>query len=200
MRSNAAIYYEDDAFKIDVPKLMGRQMAGSGFLHGFLKHAEADELHVYAPHERAAQSFKAAAATYGKRPVHWIQPTRMDRLSVPGCLYMPGPNLEDFAWQRLRFGERAYSLCGVTHTIASHRVMDTLTNLLVAPVRPWDAIICTSRAVRDTAKLVLEAQAQYLRWRLGSEIRTELPQLPMIPLGVDCNRFQFERKRRKSAR
>ena len=47
MKPNAAIHYEDDAFRIDVPKLMGRQMAGNGFLHGFLRHGGVDTLYAH---------------------------------------------------------------------------------------------------------------------------------------------------------
>lgn len=200
MSDNAAIYYEDDAYKIDVPKLMGRQMAGAGFLHGFLRHARVDRLHVYAPSERAAHNFRATAAAYDKRPVRWIAPARVAQLAEPGCLSLPGPNLDEHAWQRLRHGERAWSLCGITHTTASHRVMDTFANLFTAPVRPWDAIVCTSRAVRDTVRTLLDSQFDYLRWRLGEAIRPELPQLPLIPLGVDCGRFEFDDGRRARAR
>ena len=200
MSANAAIFYDDDAYKIDVPKLMGRQMAGSGFLHGFLAHASVDRFHFYASSERAAQGFKATAAAYGKRPTNWITPARAQDLREPGCLYVPGPGLEDFAWQRMRNDERAYSLCGVTHTTASHRVMDTIANLALAPLRPWDALVCTSRAVRDTARIVIESQLDYLHWRLGTPVRPQLPQLPMIPLGVDCERFAFDNTRRARAR
>lgn len=65
---------------------------------------------------------------------------------------------------------------------------------------PWDALVCTSSAVLSTVKTVLQAQAEYLRWRLGAQLKLTLPQLPVIPLGVHCEDFQLTPGRRLQAR
>ena len=88
----------------------------------------------------------------------------------------------------------AYSLVGVTHTTASQRAMDGIAGLLSGPVMPWDALICTSSAVATTVKMLLTAEADYLKWRLGAQ-RFTLPQLPVIPLGVHCDDWATTRKR-----
>jgi glycosyltransferase involved in cell wall biosynthesis len=69
----------------------------------------------------------------------------------------------------------------------------------VAPVRSWDAVICTSRVVRDSVRRVLERQAEYLAARLGAQ-RFELPQLPLIPLGVHADDFDVDDARRDAVR
>ncbi|CAH2605500.1 Glycosyl transferases group 1 (plasmid) [Rhodovastum atsumiense] len=184
--ANAAIHFQPDGYHTDGPKLMGRQAAGSGFLHGLFRHAGVEAFYCHAPGPKDAQDFAALAAATGARaPVRWIASSHPAALGAPGCLYLPGPGLGPYAFERLRVGERAYSLCGVTHTTASHAAMDAITDLLIAPLRAWDALVCTSRAVRDTVRHLLQAQAEYLRWRLGAT-RFEPPQLPLIPLGVDC--------------
>lgn len=66
--------------------------------------------------------------------------------------------------------------------------MESITRLLTAPVEEWDAVICTSRAVRDSVQLLLEAQGDYLRERLGAT-RLTLPQMPLIPLGVHADDY-----------
>ena len=109
-------------------------------------------------------------------------------LSEPGCLFVPEPGLEKQAWQRRSLGAAQYPLCGVTHTTASPGVMDSLGNLLVAPYQAWDAVILTSRVVQSTVHQVLENWGEYLRKRLGAAPVLK-PQLPVIPLGVDCDRF-----------
>src|SRR5207248_1181911 len=68
-------------------------------------------------------------------------------------------------------------------------VMEVIANWLIAPVQPWDAVICTSKAVRDAVDTVVEAQTAYLGARLGP-VRPSLPQLPVIPLGVDCDAYR----------
>jgi glycosyltransferase involved in cell wall biosynthesis len=77
--------------------------------------------------------------------------------------------------------------------------MSAIANLLVAPVRSWDAVICTSRVVRDSVREVLERQADYLRARLGAQ-RFDMPQLPLIPPGVHGGDFAFDEDRRLAAR
>lgn len=63
-----------------------------------------------------------------------------------------------------------------------------LAGLATAPVQPWDALICTSTAVRDSVARLWQDQADYLALRLGART-PEPPRLPMIPLGVDCDAF-----------
>jgi hypothetical protein len=62
--------------------------------------------------------------------------------------------------------------------------MEQIAELLTEPVMPWDALICTSTAVAETVRIVLEAQTEFLRWRLGDAVRLSKPEIPVIPLGV----------------
>ncbi|HNB25957.1 MAG TPA: glycosyltransferase family 4 protein, partial [Alphaproteobacteria bacterium] len=55
-------------------------------------------------------------------------------------------------------------------------------------VQDWDAVICTSRAVKAMIGRLLDEQQAYLAERLGAR-RCPRPQLPVIPLGVDCAKF-----------
>ncbi|MBJ7253045.1 MAG: hypothetical protein JHC89_16970, partial [Acetobacteraceae bacterium] len=78
-------------------------------------------------------------------------------IAKAGSLFLPGPGLESYAYWRRRSGnQRAFSLCGVTHTTSTDRVMDALAHSLTAPVQPWDAIICTSRAVQSMVRRQLQ--------------------------------------------
>ena len=90
------------------------------------------------------------------------------------------------AWNRRLGGERNYSLCGVTHTVASDRVIDSLGRYLIAPTQPWDALICTSTAVRAVVERVIEHHADYLERRGGGRFHCPV-RLPVIPLGADCD-------------
>ena len=71
---------------------------------------------------------------------------------------------------------------------ACYIIPEVIANWLIAPVQPWDAVICTSRAVRDAVDTVIAAQTAYLEARFGPA-RPSLPQLPVIPLGVDCDAY-----------
>ena len=188
-RPNAAIYYAVDAFDTSRPRLMGRHAAGEGFLRGFVRHGGIDRLYCYARHAADAADFTARAQAHGAIvPVTWIPFTEPQRLEEPGCVFYPTVGVDELAWRRRRHDQQAYSIIGITHTIVSGAVMEVIANWLIAPVQPWDAVICTSNAVRKAVDTVIEAQAAYLDARLGP-VRKSLPQLPVIPLGVDCDAY-----------
>jgi glycosyltransferase involved in cell wall biosynthesis len=66
--------------------------------------------------------------------------------------------------------------------------MDMIAEFALAPLQDWDAVICTAQTVRTMVERLMDEQAAYLKDRLGAQ-RIPRPQLPVIPLGVDCARF-----------
>lgn len=84
-------------------------------------------------------------------------------------------------------------------TTSSTGALDALADLVSCPVQPWDALICTSNAVKDNVTGVLQAQVDYLR-ALPGVTRVVLPQLPVIPLGVHTADFSFRDTQRAEER
>jgi len=200
MTDRFALHFVPDGYSVTGQKLMGRQAAGAGLVRAIARSGEIERVGCFAASEAHAAECERGLREHGYAgEVEWVAQGRPQRLERFGTLYHPAPGIERLAWRRLGLGERRYSLCGITHTTASHAVMSTLANLLVAPLRSWDAVICTSRVVRDSVRALLEQQADYLRARLGAQ-RFELPQLPMIPLGVHCRDFDGLGARRGAAR
>jgi starch synthase len=196
-----AILYEPDGYQLDGQRLMGRQAAGNGFLRAAVSAAAGGPVVAYTTRSASSQAFSRTVKSFdAQAKPQWLDPGRTDALRALGHLYLPGPNLGEFARQRLRTGPSAWSLTGVTHTTASHSAMDSIVDLLSAPVMPWDALVCTSSSVVDTVKTVLAAQKDYLRWRFGGSPHFTLPQLPVIPLGVHCEDFDFSSEDRAAAR
>jgi glycosyltransferase involved in cell wall biosynthesis len=184
---DAALYYAPDGYDTSRPKLMGRHAAGEGFLGGLVRHAAFDRMVALTGSPADAEAFRRQVAALGGRaPAEAIPEEEFQRLAEIGCLLLPGPGLGPWAWRRRRVAEAThFSLIGVTHTIASDGAMDSIAESLVAPVQPWDAIVCTSIAVRGAVERLLTMQGSYLARRLGAT-RIEGPALPVIPLGVDC--------------
>lgn len=200
MTDRFALHYLPDAFSTAGQKLMGRQSAGVGLLRAIARHSQATGIGCFTAERSHADACDAALRAEGHAgTIEWVPQSEPGRLGDYGCLYHPGPGIERLAWRRLAAGEHRYSLCGITHATASHEMMSMVTNLLVAPVRSWDAIICTSRAVRDSVRVLVEEQADYLRTRLAAQ-RFELPQLPLIPLGVHAASLRPDGARRAEAR
>ena len=179
---------------------MGRNAAGESFLRGFFAHSRASELWAQVETPAHGQHFaQAAAEARPGLPVHTLTRAQLGALAQPGCVYYPGPGIGEHAWHRSLFGHARWSLCGITHTTSSDRAMDAIAEWVTAPVQPWDAVICTSTAVKANVERILQAQVDHLVQRLGVQ-RLVLPQLPVIPLGIHTGDFVFDAKTRAAAR
>ncbi len=190
--ANAAIYYQKEAFTTGLAKLMGRNAAGAGFLAGFARHAGVKRFIGYAKNQQEFENFRTdinASRATPTRECAWVPHGSAEGLAAAGALFVYAPGIGDFCWQRRAAGAAAWSVIGLTHTISSDRVMDGFGELLTAPVEPWDALICTSAAVRRTVEGVLEAYGAYLGERLGAVPLAPRPELAVIPLGVDCDAY-----------
>jgi len=195
----AALHYQSDAFDTSRPKLMGRHAAGEGFLRGLARHGSAETLFCHSRTEPEFADFEARVAALAGRPraCSWIPFGDHAGLVRAGCLHYPAPGIGELAWQR-RFGPaRSYSLTGVTHTTASGSVMDGIGNLLLAPLQSWDALICTSTAVKATIEAVHAGWGAYLADKTGGT-PVCAAQLPVIPLGVECDEFADSKQAAKT--
>lgn len=189
MKRAAALLYAHDGYST-ASGMLGRRVAGEEFLRGLLRHGDLGRIVGLVGSNGEAAAFRAQMADLAPQ----VEPV-IASLEAPaavgqaGTLFLPGPGLQPHAWWRRRVGDqRAFSLCGITHTTATDRAMEGLADLLIAPVQPWDALICTSRAVHDMVRRVIEEHIHYLNARLGAT-RFGVPALPVIPLGVDCAAF-----------
>lgn len=175
-----------DSFLNDKNKPIGRRSAGSSFLDAYLQYG-GNDLHsivVTAPgvsdwfHERAlAFNPKSSTKPIGVR--NWGFAAQKT-----GSFHIPDPRIERWAWRRMLYGDGTISLVGIMHTLSSNDIQKALSEFSSAPIRPWDSLICTSRAGKKVVEGFLDRQEDYLRWRHGAR-RFERPQLPIIPLGID---------------
>jgi len=178
----------------------GRHSAGSGFLTGLFRHGRAPFHASVTPNERHAAEFAEAARQrdpQGREVRNFRSMLSADPAAE--CLMVPGPVFDEYAWERRIRDQRAYSICGVTHTLASDRIIAGLANYHILPLQPWDALVCTSRVARDVVVKAMETYADYLERRTGARCETSL-KLPIIPLGVDGARYAANPEARQSFR
>lgn len=204
---SAVIYYHPEAYSTEGPKLMGRNAAGESFLKGFLRHSTASEFCAQVQKtEHGEQFFQAVRKNGRQEPVSILEKHNLGGLERFGNVYYPGPGIGIYARQRsiaaqgqIANPHAAWSLCGISHTTSSHGAMDSLAELITSPVQPWDALICTSTAVKDNIQRVLQAQVNSLRDRLGIT-KLVLPLMPVIPLGIHTEDFIFSDAQKSKAR
>lgn len=186
---NAVLFHHPDAVDTSRPQLMGRHAAGEGFLKAFVQHSGVDGFHGLGFEPGHFEDFqrRIGAVDDQDRPCHWADLDGMAGAG-PKTLMLPDPSLAPFAWRRRGTGNRGYSLCGLNHTIASEKVMDSFGDLMTAPLQPWDALICTSNPVKATITRIFDNWGDYMNQRTGGKIKPAI-QLPVIPLGVDCDDY-----------
>lgn len=197
--SNAALYIHPDAYDTGGARLMGRQSAGESFLRGFVRHATVDRLHLWNVRRQPTEGLEQLLRDDGApaRPIVWHVDRR--RLGEAGVLNIPVPGVAHEAWARRPLGDQAYAICGITHTTASDTVMRSIAELLTSPAHDYDALICTSSAVRRAVETQLDGVRAYLVQEYGPRRRAE-PMRAVIPLGVNVADFQPAEDQRKAWR
>ena len=174
-----------EAYETLPEHLLGRLVANREFLHGLIRYGGLATLHAYTPRADLGTAFEKLARDLGATmPIRIIDGHRLDELAEIGGLAICDPNLIGFARQRSLVGPRAYALTGLTHTLGDFPPMAMMADLATAPVQPWDALVCTSRAAVAMVEEMLQAEQARLVERLGAT-RFPRPLLPVIPLGVD---------------
>jgi glycosyltransferase involved in cell wall biosynthesis len=186
---NAAIYFLREAYEMTGKALMGREVANAGLLQAWVRHADVDRLYGFAPTGKQTTAFLNHIKNAGD--AHTLQPLVVpfhhpDGLAEAGAVFHPGPNVAPLAWTRRRFEQRNWSIVGVTHTTSIDRVMQVLGHLLVAPMQPWDALVCPSTAVKAMVLRLLSNYGGYLRARSGGGDWVPAFEMPVIPFGIDA--------------
>ncbi|MDZ7906379.1 MAG: glycosyltransferase family 4 protein [Cypionkella sp.] len=197
--SNAAIWYAQDGFDPAAKGINGRRVAGESFLKGFLRHADVDEFVILSKNAGEVDPVRELArALRPDVPLRHAPLIRPHRIGV-GSVFYPSPNFTAEGWRRAPHGTGAWSLCGITHTTSTAAVMQGWMELRTGPIQPWDAVICTSRAVLHSTTFTFDLIDDHLRTRFGANLPPR-PMLPVIPLGIHCDDFARDEAARADLR
>jgi starch synthase len=190
-RASCALYYAAEAYEGDQPGVVGRQSAGAGFLEALVRYGAPEELFCLTGQSSEFAEFqrKVASLADPPPPSTWVRPDGLETLGRAGCLYQPGPMLAEMAWLRRFRDERLFSLCGITHSVATERVIRGIRDFLTAPTQPWDALVCTSRSALAATERIMESWSEYLA-RRGFAVPASPLRTAVIPLGVHLDRFR----------
>ena len=185
----AALVMPGDAFDIDRLQVMGRRVAGRSFAQGLVASLDADEqltMLVGNAEERTRLLDLLAPILPARSTLNVVVGFDSRVIGPIGALHVPDPGLA--RWEVLRSGQPAnsFSITGVIHTVCSSNVIEGLERLLLAPLEPWDALVCTSSAGRDVVKAAMDHQHEALQRRFGMSLPYPPgPELPLIPLAVE---------------
>lgn len=197
-------FLSPDAIQTRTEKLMGRQSAGRGFMRAIVQSYGGDTRPLQLVHGGGAQQALLEAEV---REIGWTGAVthhlaqRPDAWLDAPLLSYPAPMNSRMAWQRSRRGRPGAALCGVTHTISSHGVLQQFAEYVDGPFEPWDALICTSRSVHKVVHEIWDLKREQLAQRLGVKaVAPAMPMTPVIPLGVHVDDFVAPESLRMQAR
>lgn len=179
------LLFARNAFRLDPNKPLGRQSAGKSFLEAYLHYSGNTNHSLVVVNQSDAEWFhNEACSVHADALTNAVDPQQFgNAASTTGAFHVPDPRIDNWAWKRMPWGDGTYSIIGIVHTLASYRAQYALGQFASAPVRSWDALICTSQAARQVVEGFLDRQEAWLRSR-NEACRFERPQLPVIPLGV----------------
>ncbi|MBF9048192.1 glycosyltransferase [Rhodobacterales bacterium LSUCC0031] len=196
---NAAIWYARDGYDPASGGLNGRRVAGASFLKGFFRHADVTEYVSITIGEKSAKEFLSQKTSHNTSlPYRAVFENDLTKLHPVGTIYYPAPNIAEQLWRRQAYGMQHHSICGITHTTATQAIMRGILDLRAGPQAPWDGIICTSHAVHAATLRNIEIADEFLRARFGTV--PPRPQMPVIPLGINCDDFTHDPAARAALR
>lgn len=183
IQNTMSVYYHNEDFNRGTSKIYGRVSANGQFLKGLMKYGRRKSLSVYVKDDPQYQLFLNQFPNENTAPTQAIFHGDIPALHKAGLHFNSDPLLSKLAWARSYLHPTAFSLCGITHSISALEIQNEIGQMLISPIHPWDALICTSRAVKTT---ITELFRQWIDYFANQkQFKTNIPlQLPIIPLGI----------------
>jgi glycosyltransferase involved in cell wall biosynthesis len=183
-----ALFAAGDAYSTE-QKIMGRQSAGQSFIRGIALALPRGVIPALGPSMAGGQALQRQLQDSGfEGSLRWSTLPDFGAAAHSGSLYFPGPPTRELAAVRNAAQPGAFSLMGLTHTVASKGATDEIAALVLPPFKPWDALICTSQAALTFVSQLHEDMRQYWREHTGAT-RFNPVHTPVIPLGINTADF-----------
>ena len=104
-------------------------------------------------------------------------------------VFRADPVAQEILWRRETVPGGGYNFCGLAHAISGLETGALLEQYCLAPTEPTDAIVSPSRAVQAAIRAFLDMYGDYISKRFNTTYRCPI-QLPVIPLGIDVEKFE----------
>lgn len=186
---NMAVFYRPDDYDPTISRIYGRVSANTGLLKGLIQYGRRSSLAFYVEAETHFAELQRRFSSYLQSSTKIINPIfhgDIISLNQAGVYVMTDPSLSPAAWARGVISPDAYSVCGLTHSFSSLSVIEEIEKIIIAPLQPWDAMVCSSAAVKKAVQAIFEQWYAYLKKYRNLDYQSPL-QLPVVPLGIHVN-------------
>jgi glycosyltransferase involved in cell wall biosynthesis len=165
----------------------GRLIANAGTYRAIANHPQIQHVHFQCRTPPAACDL-ADQVGLAQEQVTVGTPIQTSAPARAGLLFSGQPYLSEPAWVRRRAGkDTQYSIVGSIFAFSSPQHREQMMNSALAPLHPWDAMICSSPSLRTSVESTFGHWQEYLAERVGATTLPR-PQLPVIPFGCDVRR------------
>ncbi len=189
-------YFPDSAHS-GLKAIVGRQAANHGLIKSIVGMANVNRQKIAVSSEESRQKLALTLQNMGFNTTQYeiIHMGDLQAMSRIGATLGLDLVMRNRVWRRRLFNDRAYAVAGLTHSLCSADAMDNINRLVTDPVQPWDALICTSLTAKKTVTKTINNYRAYLH---GRGVKAPFPpiQLPIIPLGIDTDKFVAKHDKR----
>lgn len=184
-----SLYFASDAYST-ANRMMGRQAAGKALIRGVIRKWPNSTLRGVVSTEKATNDMvrQLQQEGFSGQIISSVLPDWRVARDM-GTLYYPAPPMKNLAAARNQLSPSAFSFMGVTHTLSSSGVLDVISDLVLPPFQPWDALICTSKAAYDLVNDVHTEMKAYWSDTIGATRFVDVVK-PIIPLGINAPEFK----------
>ncbi|MDD3289229.1 MAG: glycosyltransferase family 4 protein, partial [Alphaproteobacteria bacterium] len=186
-----AVSYSSVKDKSSLREIFGLQVAVSNWMRAFFKHSKQEKFAFLINRKESLDEITDAATLIGvdpKRIEAYDSRFPQENLSQFNTVFRTDPVPGHLLWQRALLRNEGFAFCGLAHAIAGLEVGDVLEQYCLAPTYPGDAIVSPSHAVKSAIRNFWDTYSEYLDRRFGAKFRCPV-RLPIIPLGIDLERF-----------
>jgi len=185
-----ALHYSPVKTPAEAGKIFGLQVAVLDWLRAFFRYSAQDEFPVLIGEAAGRREIEEAASEAGLDPKRLALLDQRAHENLPNfdTVFRADPDPKRLLWQRQNLNGKGFAFCGLAHAISGIEGAQVLEQYCLAPSTAADAIVCPSKAVAGAIRAFWDNYGNYLKQRFGASFRCPA-QLPVIPLGIDTEKF-----------
>jgi glycosyltransferase involved in cell wall biosynthesis len=173
-------------------EVFGLQVAIFSWLKAFLRHSPREKFHFLIDNVNAWNEVQQLADETGcdrNRLVAFDRRFVQQNYAQFTTIFRADPLAQKILWRRETVPGLGYNFCALAHAIGGLETGVALEQYCLAPTDRSDAIICPSRAVATAIRSFFDMYDDYLQKRFGGNFHCPV-QLPIIPLGIEVEKFE----------
>ncbi len=187
-----AIHYSSTRLPNEVREVFGLQVAVSNWIKAYFKFSGEEKFYFLVGNENDWHDIENLAVEVGidSSRLHGLDRRYPEEnFSQFSTIFRTDPVVGEVLWQRQLTPGAGYTFCGLSHTIGGIEAGDALEKYCLGPSEPTDAIVCPSRAVRAAIRAFWDNYGDFIQQKFGAAYRCPV-ELPIIPLGIDIEKFE----------